>query len=263
MGLALLFVAASLAGSPSAHYVLSHQQIDGGFAETGGTESPELTAWAGLGLRAAGAGTGGALTYLLAHEPELKTPTSIALVAMAKTALGREPDALLARLPARPRAVNEAIWDTLALRQAGRTVPRPIVNYLVRSQAASGGFGWARGVRPDSNDTAFAIQALRAAGIRGRPVSRALGFLRTFQRRDGGFELSHGRGSDAQSTAVSIQAFVSAGVTPPPGAFRYLSRLHRPDGSYRYSVRYAATPVWVTSQVLPALARKPFPLPLR
>src|SRR5438876_11230129 len=131
---------------------------------------------------------------------------------MAKAALGRDADALLARLPAQPHAVNEAIWDTLALRQAGRTVPRPVVNYLLRSQAASGGFGWARGVRPDSNDTAFAIQALRAAGVRGSPVLRGLGFLRTFQRRDGGFELTRGRGSDAQSTAVAIQAFLAAGV---------------------------------------------------
>jgi len=261
VGLAALVVAASLAASPPAEYVLSHQQTDRGFAEIGGVESPELTAWAVLGLRASGAGTGGALTYLLAHERDLKTPTSIALVAMAKAALGRDADSLLARLPAQPHAVNEAIWDALALRQAGRTVPRPIVNYLLRSQAANGGFGWSRAVRPDSNDTAFAIQALRAAGVRGTSVTRALGFLRTFQRRDGGFELSHGRGSDAQSTAVAIQAFVSAGVTVPPAAFRYLARLLRTDGSYRYSVRYSATPVWVTSQVLPALARKAFPLP--
>ena len=43
-------------------------------------------------------------------------------------------------------------------------------------------------------------------------------------------------------------------------AFAYLASLRRADGSYRYSKRYAVTPVWVTSQVLPALARKPFPL---
>jgi hypothetical protein len=36
--------------------------------------------------------------------------------------------------------------------------------------------------------------------------------------------------------------------------------MHRSDGSYRYSARYAVTPVWVTAQVLPALARKAFPL---
>jgi hypothetical protein len=115
-------------------------------------------------------------------------------------------------------------------------------------------------VRPDSNDTAFAIQALRTAGVRGKPITRAVGFLRKFQRRDGGFELSKGRGSDAQSTAVAIQGLVAAGSKPSPAAFRYLAKLRRADGSYRYSVRYAATPLWVTSQTLLALARQPFPL---
>jgi hypothetical protein len=33
--------------------------------------------------------------------------------------------------------------------------------------------------------------------------------------------------------------------------------MQRPDGSLRYSARYAVTPVWVTSQALPALARTP------
>ena len=69
-----------------------------------------------------------------------------------------------------------------------------------------------------------------------------------------------GRSSDAQSTAWAIQAFLAGGKQPGRAAFRYLASLRRPDGSYRYSKRYAVTPVWVTSQVLPALVRKPFPL---
>jgi prenyltransferase beta subunit len=85
-------------------------------------------------------------------------------------------------------------------------------------------------------------------------------FILTFENKDGGFELTHGRGSDAQSTAWVIQGLVAAGRTPPRSAFAYLARLKRPDGSYRYSAKYAATPVWVTSQVLAALAKKPFPL---
>jgi hypothetical protein len=36
--------------------------------------------------------------------------------------------------------------------------------------------------------------------------------------------------------------------------------MKRPDGSYRYSAQYVTTPVWVTSQVLAALAKRPFPL---
>jgi hypothetical protein len=259
MGLAALLAAATIAAGP-ASYVQSHQQADGGFAERGGASTPELTAWAVLGLRARGAETGAALPYLVAHERGLSTPTSLALVALAESVLGRDPASLLARLSDRPQAVNEAVWDILALRQAHKPVPPALVTYVVRSQARSGGFPWARGVRADSNDTAFAVQALRSAGVRGRVVTRAVSFLRSFQRRDGGFELARGRGSDAQSTAVAIQALLSAGSKPPRSAFRYLAGLRRADGSYRYSVRYAATPVWVTSQVLSALARRSLPL---
>jgi hypothetical protein len=259
VGVATVLVAAALAVSP-ASFVQSRQQPDGGFAEANGVSSPELVAWAALGLRASGAGTKNALQYLVAHERDVNQPTSIALVALAESALGREASALLDRLPPRPRAVNEATWDILALRQAKRAVPKLLVTYLLRSQSRGGGFGWARGATPDSNDTAFAIQALRAAGVRGRPVARALAFLRSFQRADGGFELARGRGSDSQSTAVAIQGFVAAGAIPPARAFRFLAGLRRADGSYRYSVRYDATPLWVTSQVLPALARKAFPL---
>jgi hypothetical protein len=104
------------------------------------------------------------------------------------------------------------------------------------------------------------IEALRAAGVKGRVITRAVRFLRRFQRRGGGFELVRGRGPDAQSTAWAIQAFFAAGVQPPRSAFRYLARMRRPDGSYRYDARTATTPVWVTAQVLPALAGKPYPL---
>ena len=90
--------------------------------------------------------------------------------------------------------------------------------------------------------------------------SAGLAYLRKLQRPDGGFALVAGRSSDAQSTAWAIQAFIAAKKEPGRRAFRYLSTLRRADGSYRYSKRYAVTPVWVTSQVLPALARQPFPL---
>jgi len=97
--------------------------------------------------------------------------------------------------------------------------------------------------------------------VHGAPVTKAVRFLLSFENRDGGFELTRGRGSDAQSTAWAIQGLVAAGRTPPKAAFAYLARMRRPDGSYRYSAKYVTTPVWVTSQVLAALARKPFPLP--
>ncbi len=262
-GLLAVAVTAVLAATP-AQFLQARQQADGGFAEPGGRATPQLTAWAALGLAAAGADAGAALDYLRAHEDELSTTTDVALVATAESALGARPDALLDRL--RPRAdgsfgeVNATIWAVIALSGAGRDVPAATRRFLLAQQRPSGGWSWARGGAPDSNDTAAAIQSLRAADVSGKPIERGLGYLRRLQNRDGGFELVADRGSDAQSTAWSIQAFVAAGKKPGRGAYAYLARLRQPDGSYRYSARYATTPVWVTSQVLAALSGKPFPL---
>jgi Prenyltransferase and squalene oxidase repeat len=248
-------------------YLQGRQAPSGAFSEPGGAPGPLLTAWAALGLRAAGADTGRALDYLVAHERGLTEATDVELVALAESALGRRPARLLARIRSLQRpngrvgpSVNSTIWAILALRQAGERVPRPAVRFVLRQQARSGGWAWYAGGQPDSNDTAAAIEALRAAGVTGAQVRGGLAYLRRLQNRDGGFELTPGRGSDAQSTAWAVQAFVAARRPPPKGALAYLHRLRRPDGSFRYSRRYATTPVWVTAQVLPALARRPFPL---
>ena len=262
MGLKTAVLALVVAVSP-ASYVASHQQPGGGFAEPGGRSAPELTAWAVLGLVAAGERPFGAAAYL-ASEPTADV-TDIALRALALRALGADADAMLDRL--KPRAdgrigtlVNATMWAVLALSSAGRPVPTASIRYLLRRQRSSGGWSWYQRGAPDSNDTAAAIQALRAAGVRGKPIARGLAYLRRLQRKDGGFALVPGRASDSQSTAWAIQAFIAAGKKPPTASFRFLARMRRPDGSYRYSARYAVTPVWVTAQVLPALARKAFPL---
>jgi hypothetical protein len=104
------------------------------------------------------------------------------------------------------------------------------------------------------------IQALRASGVRGRPIRRGLAFLRRLTAPNGGVRLAPGRAPDAQSTAWAIQAYLAAGSRPPAAALRFLASLRRADGSYRYSRRYAVTPALVTAQVLPALAGKPYPL---
>ena len=186
---------------------------------------------------------------------------------IAQSTLGGRPDRLIARIERRERRngligsnLGSTVWGILALRQAGRRAPRAAVRYVLRHQARSGGWSWYAVVQPDSNDTSAAVEALRAAGVRGGPIRRALAYLRRLRNRDGGFELTPGRGSDAQSTAWAIQAFLAAGQRPPTGSLRYLQRLRRVDGSFRYSARFVTTPVWVTAQVVPALARKPFPL---
>jgi prenyltransferase/squalene oxidase-like repeat protein len=265
VGLRLL-LATAIAATP-AGFLQAHQQAGGGFAESGGTAGPELTAWAALGLRAGGADTGGALQYLQAREGQLPELTDAELVAVAEGALGRTPTVLLDRIRGAQRPdgrigpnVNSTIWGILALRQSGLRAPRASVRFLLRQQVRSGGWAWYLHGQPDSNDTAAAIEALRASGVGGAPIRRGLAYLQRLRNADGGFELTPRRGSDAQSTAWAIQAFVAARKPVPEKAFAYLRSLRRADGSYRYSKRFVTTPVWVTAQVLPALARKPFPL---
>jgi prenyltransferase beta subunit len=249
---------AALALASPAQFLEAQQQADGGFAEAGGSTSAALTAWAVLGLVAAGQPPAGALDYLRAQEDDSKPVATRALVAIAEAALGDGAHA--ASLPTKPGQTNAIIWTLLARSQAGLAAPKPLVKALRARQSTSGGWGWAKGVGPDSNDTAAAVQALRAVDVRGTPIRRALDYLRKARNRDGGFALVPGRESDAQSTAWAIQAFLAAGARVPDGALEYLRSLRRPDGSYRYSRRYVTTPVWVTAQVLPAVLRKPFPL---
>ncbi len=259
MGLKLVAPAlAALALVTPAQYVQARQQANGGFAETGGVASPALTAWAALGLVAAGEAPAGTLDYLRDHEGDALPLATRGLVALAAAALG-DPQ-LAGRLSTAKGQTNTIVWTILARRQAGLVAPKPLVSALLARQARSGGWGWAKGVAPDSNDTAAAVQALRAAGVTGPPIRRALGYLGRMRNEDGGFAILAGRESDAQSTAWAIQAFVAAGAPVPKGAFAYLRSLLRDDGSYRYSRRFVTTPVWVTAQVLPAVLKKPFPL---
>ena len=262
MGLAPLAAALALAVSPVA-FVQSSQGPDGGFTEANGKPDATLTSWAVLGLRAAGSDAPGALAYLQSQEAGLQTIADVSLTALAEEALGAHPDALTARIKAAEQpsgqigeTLNSTYWAVLALDAA----PAATVHFILAHQTKAGGWSWGAGVQADSNDTAAALEALRVAGVKGAPVTRGVKFLLTFENKDGGFELSHGRGSDAQSTAWAIQGLLAAGKTPPHAAFHYLGTLRRPDGSYRYSAKYVTTPVWVTSQVLAALAKKTFPL---
>jgi hypothetical protein len=261
VGLAPFVAAVTLAVSPA--QFLQANASNGAFAEPGGTADPALTAWAVLGLRSARVDAPGSLAYLQTHESSLASVSDVALVALAEQALGATPTALLGRLEAARRpsgqigqTLNSTIWAVLALGRSSAVTTR----FVLVHQARNGGYSWAVGGRPDSNDTAAALEMLRVAHVTGRPVARAVAFLLGFQRKSGGFELTHGRGADAQSTAWAIQGLVAAGRKPPRSAFAYLASLKRGDGSYRYSTAYATTPVWVTAQVLAALAKQPFPL---
>src|SRR3954468_519493 len=258
---------AMLAAASVLSFVQGRAQPDGGYAEVGRPSTIALTATAVPGLHAQGASAPAATrAFLLAHESGL-TATELELVVMAEAVSGGASDGALASLRALltpsgriGEALNSTYWGVIALRQAGQPVPAETRRTIIAAQRRSGGFPWASGLAPDTDDTSAAVQALAALGVRGRAVSRALGFLRTRQTRNGGFVLTPGAQPNAQSTAWAIQAFVAARAAPPARALTFLHRLTRPDGSVRYSARYATTPLWVSAQALPALALRSFPL---
>ena len=267
--LAALALAAPAQASTAdaADYLRSRQQSSGGFAEPGRQADPALTAWAVLGLRAAGRSVPDAAEYLAGKS--YPTATDLELRILALAALGRDVSGLARQLEGLRRStgaigptLNSTVWGVLALRAAGHAAGQSTVAYIRRQQHRGGGFPWESGGAPDSNDTAAAIQALRAAGVSAssKTLRRAVAYLRKLQNADGGFEMTAGRGSDVQSTAWAIQGLLAAGRDPGQAAFSYLASMQRSDGSFRYSSRYVTTPVWVTAQALVALSRRTFPL---
>ncbi len=254
----------------AASYLASRQQPEGGFAERGAASSPGLSAWVALGLEAAGHEPADPqLAAAFLSRAPAPQATDLELRLLALSALGQDTAALadsLERLRGSSGRIgpawNSTYWGAIALEAAGREPGGKVVHFILVVQRPSGGWSWNRGTAADAGDTAAAIQALRAAGVgaRATAIKRGIAFLRRCQNRDGGFGVSPGTASDAQSTAWAIQALVAARVAPGNRAFAYLKRLQRPDGSFRYSTRYATTPAWVTAQVLCALARRPFPL---
>ncbi len=104
--------------------------------------------------------------------------------------------------------------------QRGGVVVARAVAYLRRAQNPDGGFPQQPGGESNAQSTAWAVQALSAAG-------------------------------------ENVNVFKRAGSRSPLG---YLESLVAPNGSVRYSRTSDQTPVWVTAEALTALAGKPFPI---
>ena len=282
--IALAAAPMALAATPM-QYLERAQNADGGFGAAPGERSSELyTGWAALGLAAAGRhpaevrepGGKSLLAYLRAHVRDAADTGARARTLLALEAAGssspRLADEILAERGgdgAFEDRVNTTAFALIALKAAGMGGGGPSVRWLKAQQNPDGGWNFAgRGGQSGIDDTSAPLQALVAWGQRrSKAVRRAVSFLTRQQNPDGGFPLSPGGASNAQSTAWAVQGLVAAGRNPTRvrrGGSRnpiaYLRSLTGPDGSVRYDRTSAQTPVWVTSQALAALARKPFPL---
>jgi energy-coupling factor transport system substrate-specific component len=279
--------------SPELSFLASAQSSNGGFGAAKGESSSELyTAWAAIGLAAAGRDPAGVrrdghsvLDSLRAEVSTLSSLGDAERTILAAAACGASSYSFAGRdlvaevLRARDsdnsfeHLVNLTAFAIFALRAVGHSSNYPAIRdaagWIERQQNSDGGFSFGEhGSSSDVDDTGAALQALADAGARNaRVLAAGADYLTRSQNLDGGFPQQFGNESNAQSTAWAIQGLIAAGRSP--GSVRrrgsrspegYLESLLAPGGSIRYSRTSAQTPVWVTAQALVALADKTFPV---
>jgi prenyltransferase beta subunit len=164
----------------------------------------------------------------------------------------------------------------LALKSAQRPIPAGAVDYIASAQQDSGSWAWDGSAETagDTNTTAFAVQALIAAGesAGSSAVSKALDYYKGIQNDDGGWPYQNpsdfGTATDANSTAVTIQALIAAGEDPAGAGWTTvegntplsaLETLQNESGAFAWQAAVPDDNLLATVQALPALAGKAFP----
>jgi energy-coupling factor transport system substrate-specific component len=263
-------------------YLAGTENRDGGFGSAPGQPSAQLyTAWGVIGVVAAGGDVDAMrrdghtpVSYIEAHLAALQGAGDIERTILALAAVGAPLHALVDELRGDQRPdgscgeqSNLTAFAVLALRAAHAGGVGRAAGWLVRQQNGDGGFSFAlAGAPSDVEDTAAAVEALVAAGSPRPSLSRTVAYLRAQQNSDGGFGSEPGAPSDAQSTAWAIQGLVASHVNTATVVSRtgidpltYLERLQTRSGAFDYARASMQTPVWVTAQVVAALAEAPLP----
>ncbi|CAB4927056.1 unannotated protein [freshwater metagenome] len=274
--------AAASPASRAAQWLARAQNADGGWGVARATPSNAVqTSWAVVGLCAVGRSALAPEALLLRYARRSRTTADLERTMLAVAAAGIEPHTggLLARLRAAQDRngsfdglVSLTSYGLLALRAAGygprSARVRRAAAWISTHQNRDGGFSYSGRGPSGSDDTAAAVQALAAAHFR-RAAARGGSWLVGHQSLDGGWALQPPGTSNAQSTALAIQALLAVGLDPArrlPGMSRsplaFLRSLQGADGRVRYSRTSTQTPVWVTAQALPALARRTLPIRL-
>ncbi len=198
-------------------WLLASRNDDGGFGSEGGASSSvEMTGWAILGMEAAGTnprdvpkyGTG-PIEYLRRHEAEITSAGDL-----ERTILGLEAAGLDSRE-----------WEG-----------RDLVYELRKLQNGNGSY------EQQTNLTAFAILAQRAAGVDGSNVKKPAEWLLTTQNNNGGWGSVKGAESEPDSTGAVLQALAVApvGGKKMDDAVQWLARAQHASGGW--SLTPKATP---------------------
>ena len=174
-------------------------------------------------------------------------------------------------LGAYSRETGFHLWAVLGAQALGDAVPDAAIQSVLDRAQPDGGWEWSAGWGADTNTTALAVQALRAAGLPtdDPAIQAAVAFLRTAQAADGGFvydPASAESGSDVNSTAYAIQALIAAGEDPAGETWRvegispldYLLNAQLADGSFEWQPGTGVNPL-STQQAATALLGATFP----
>jgi energy-coupling factor transport system substrate-specific component len=262
----------------AANWLTSVQNADGGWGPSPERDSsPEITAWTMLGLEASGRNPLDLVSsdghnpvgYLRSRVEELRSPGDLARTILALQGAGVNPRSfggrdLVAAL-AKRRLDNGSFEDwpgstafaIIALRGAGAKGLDGSISWLIEAQNDNGGWGDVPGSVSTADGTAAAMQAIPGT----KAAERGLSHLRKVQRPNGGFPTGGSGAVNSQSTAWAAQGMLALGANPG-SALDYLAARQEADGHYSYSASSDQTPVWVTGQVLTAVAGESFPVPV-
>jgi energy-coupling factor transport system substrate-specific component len=265
-------------------WLRSVQNADGGFGSSPEDDSgTEMTAWAMLGLEAAGVnphdvakGKHTPITYLRGHVDELKSPGDLARTIIALLGAGADPRDfggrnLVSDLHDRrlkngsyKNWLNSTAFAVIALRAAGSPGGTDdSLAWIRKVQNDDGGWGIEPGTRSDAESTGSVLQALSPDS---KAAKRGLGYLRESQQSNGGYRIGGNGVVNTQATAWAVQGLLAAGADPAAvkrngkSALDYLAANQAGNGHYRYSKSSDQTPVWVTAYALVAVSEKYYPI---
>lgn len=268
----------------AASWLVSQQNSDGGWGPSPESNSSlETTSWVVLGLEAHGRNPAdvssagrSALDYLRANVGELESSGELARTILMLEGAGVDPrsfggrnvvEALLNRRRDNGSYEgwpNSTAFAVIALRAAGASGSLGAsTSWLSKVQNDDGGWGDVPGSPSTADGTAAVMQAMPDS----EPAQHGLAYLRNHQRSSGGFALGGSGAVNSQSTAWAVQGMLAVGADPNKnkrggtGALDYLAARQADDGHYAYSSSSDQTPVWVTGEVLAAVAGEAFPVP--
>jgi energy-coupling factor transport system substrate-specific component len=267
----------------AADWLQAQQRPSGGFAASpGGEAGAEMTAWAMLGLAAAGrnpldvANSGKSpVDFLRNHRDDLKDAGDIARTILALTAAGVDSrsfggEDLVDRLLAQRRDSGSyqgwpgtSAYAVLALRAAGANdAAAPTVAWLRKVQGKDGGWGNEPGDPSTAEITGAVLQVLTPGS---EAVGRAITYLRQAKRPNGGFAPANNLSANAQATAWASQGLLAVGKDPASfsdgkSSFTYMRELQTDSGYFLQAPGVESSPVWVTADVLVPLSGHHLPV---